>query len=297
MKPTTFIFSFLAAVVLTTACGEQQKTSQTTDKSTTVNTPKGSLFIIGGGKRPPELVKELIDLSKLEEEGNYGVILPMSSEEPDSSAWYARKQFTDLGIAEGKIADFNFTREHMPQSWIDSLQNASLVYISGGDQNRFMEIVKHSPVTTAIHQAYAKGGVIAGTSAGAAVMSKKMITGDEYKHPEYTGEFRTIEAENIEIAEGLGLAPELIVDQHFIWRMRMNRLLSVAIEHPEEVAVGIDESTALIVNADGYRTTGVSQIIVVENKSDSLQQKNGLLGSDHLKVQVVLPGESFTIGN
>ncbi|MBL7472938.1 cyanophycinase [Robertkochia sp. 1368] len=265
--------------------------------ATEASTTKGSLFIIGGGKRPPELVKELMDLSKLEEEDHYGVILPMSSSEPDSSAWYARKQFTDLGVAETKLAGFNFTKEHMPQAWIDSVENASLVYISGGDQNRFMGIVKGTPIATAIHKAYEQGAVIAGTSAGAAVMSKKMITGDEYKHPEYTGEFRTIEAENIEIAEGLGLAPELIVDQHFIWRMRMNRLLSVAIEHPEEVAVGIDESTALIVDRNGYRTTGKSQIIVVESRTDNLQTKNGLLGSDNLKVQVVLPGETFTIGN
>lgn len=290
--------SFLAAVSLLTACGEKTHTPDASDTSTTeVNTPKGSLFIIGGGKRPPELVKELMSLSNLEEKDQYGVILPMSSAEPDSSAWYARKQFTDLGIAETKLAGFNFTKEHMPKAWIDSIENASLVYISGGDQNRFMDIVKGTPVATAIHKAYAKGAVIAGTSAGAAVMSKKMITGDEYKHPEYTGEFRTIEAENIEIADGLGLAPELIVDQHFIWRMRMNRLLSVAIEHPEEVAVGIDESTALIVDRNGYRTTGKSQIIVVESRADSLQTKNGLLGSDNLKVQVVLPGETFTIGN
>lgn len=296
---TSFILSFLAVTTLLISCVEQPKASDSAETNTataTKTTPEGTLFIIGGGKRPPELVQELIGISKLETPESYGVILPMSSSEPDSSVWYAKKQFTDLGISPDKLSGFNFTKERMPEVWIDSLKKASLIYISGGDQNRFMEIVKNTSVAEAIHGAYRNGAVIAGTSAGAAVMSKKMITGDEYKHPEYTGEFRTIESENIEIAEGLGLAPEVIVDQHFIWRMRMNRLLSVAIEHPEEVAIGIDESTALIVQGNTYRTTGKSQVIVVENRADSLQQKNGLLGSDNLKVQVVLPGETFTIG-
>ncbi|HBH23507.1 MAG TPA: cyanophycinase, partial [Cytophagales bacterium] len=66
---------------------------------------------------------------------------------------------------------------------LDSIRNAKLIYISGGDQNRFMETVKGTEIEKAISEAYKSSVLIAGTSAGAAVMSKMMITGNELKHP------------------------------------------------------------------------------------------------------------------
>src|SRR5690606_18086656 len=99
---------------------------------------------------------------------------------------------------------------------VDSIKNANLVYISGGDQNRFMNIVAGTDIEKAIHESYKKGHVIAGTSAGAAVMSKLMITGTELKHPEYASTFRNIEADNIEIKTGLGMLTTVVIDQHFV---------------------------------------------------------------------------------
>ncbi|MCM5661437.1 cyanophycinase [Galbibacter mesophilus] len=260
------------------------------------NTAKGKLFIIGGGKRPPELIRKLLTVSDFTSE-DYLVILPMSSSEPDSAVYYASKQFLELGISEEKIKGYNFQKENNNPNWIDSLEQAKLIYISGGDQTKFMDVTLNTPIQKAIKSAYEKGGIIAGTSAGAAVMSKKMITGDEFKHPEYTGDFKTIEADNIEIVEGLGLLENAIIDQHFIQRMRMNRLLSVALEHPRETAIGIDESTAIIVEGDSATVAGKSQVIVVKNKATKIQKQNGLLGGDSLQTQVVLPGKKFSLRN
>lgn len=258
------------------------------------NQPKGKLFIIGGGKRPPELVKELIEVSDLKND-TYAVILPMASIEPDSAIFYASKQFIELGIKPEKVKGFNFQKNRMNVEHLDSLANAGLIYISGGDQNRFMDIVLNSPVSDAIKRAYQNGATIAGTSAGAAVMGKKMITGDEFKHPEYTGDFRTIEAENIELKEGLGLMENAIIDQHFIQRMRMNRLISTAIENPDDISIGIDESTAILVQNDSARVLGVSQVIVLRNNKKSKVSKNGLLGGKDLQLSVILPGERFAL--
>ncbi len=258
------------------------------------NQAKGKLFIIGGGKRPPELVKELIKVSDLEND-TYAVILPMASSEPDSAIFYASKQFTELGIEPGKIKGFNFQKNRQNVEHLDSLANAGLIYIPGGDQNRFMDIVLDSPVSDAIKRAYMKGATVAGTSAGAAVMSKKMITGDEFKHPEYTGDFRTIEADNIELKEGLGLIENAIIDQHFIQRMRMNRLISTVIENPEEISIGIDESTAILVQQDSARVLGASQVIVIRNNTKSKVSEKGLLGARDLQLSVVLPGEKFAL--
>ena len=256
--------------------------------------PEGKLFIIGGGKRPPELIKELIKVSNLEN-GAYAVILPMASIEPDSAIYYSAKQFTELGIKPEKIKGFNFQKNRQNVEHLDSLAKAALIYISGGDQNRFMDIVIDSPVSDAIKRAYQNGATIAGTSAGAAVMSKKMITGDEFKHPEYTGDFRTIEAENIELKEGLGLLKNAIIDQHFIKRMRMNRLISTAIENPEEFSIGIDESTAILVQNDTARVIGASQVIVLKSNQEGKVSENGLLGGRDLNLSVILPGEKFVL--
>ncbi len=264
------------------------------ETSEDANRPKGKLFIIGGGKRPPELVRELIDVSGLKND-TYAVILPMASIEPDSAIFYAKKQFVELGIDSEKIKGFNFEKNRQNVEQLDSLAKAGLIYISGGDQNRFMDVVLDSPVSDAIKRAYQNGATIAGTSAGAAVMSKKMITGNEFKHPEYTGDFRSIEAENIEIAEGLGLLNNAIVDQHFIQRMRMNRLISTVIENPEELSIGIDESTAIIVQNDSAKVIGAAQVIVLKNTNNDKKTRNGLLGARDLKLSVVLPGEKFAL--
>jgi len=282
-----FLFLFVS-------CTEQQNKAnqQETNEHKTVSSA-GGLFIIGGGKRPPALVKDLIKLSNVDRTG-YIVILPMSSSVPDTSAFYAKKQFTEQGITN--VTAFNFIEGESPkQAWLDSLEQAKLIYISGGDQNRFMKVVKETPIYKAIHQAHQNGATIAGTSAGAAVMSKKMITGDEYKHPEYTGEFRTIEANNIEIAEGMGFTDKIIVDQHFVWRMRMNRLISVVIENPEATAVGIDESTAIYYKNNQFTVYGKSQVIVIENQKKHKKAQNGLLGAKDMSLHVLLPGDTFSI--
>lgn len=255
------------------------------------NDASGKLFIIGGGKRPAEMINRLVDEASIRDSG-YIVVLPMSSSEPDTSAYYAKKQFIELGI--NRVVSFNFdTVIHKP--WVDSLRAAQLIYISGGDQSRFMKVVMDTPIQEAIHAAYRNGATIAGTSAGAAVMSKKMITGTEFKHPEYTGNFRTIEANNMELVEGLGLLENAIIDQHFIWRMRMNRLLTVAIENPEATCIGIDESTAILVKDNIAEVVGNYQVITIRNPNDSIRTQNGLLGAEELTVGIHLPGDTFKI--
>jgi len=260
-------------------------------KGTVQHENKGKLFIIGGGKRPPALIRDLIATSGLDK-GGYAVILPMSSGEPDTAAFYGKLQFEEEGIPGSRIVAMHFQREAARPAMIDSLANARLIYITGGDQQRFMKVVKNTPIYDAIHWAYRSGATIAGTSAGAAVMSQKMITGNEYKHPEYTGDFRTIEAENMELKEGLGLLPEAIIDQHFVYRMRMNRLMTVALENPGMLCIGIDESTAIVVEGDKARVAGISQVVTVLNEQEP-KVRNGLLGGEALELNIYLPEDQF----
>lgn len=297
MKTVKFSFILLTLIVLSCKLTKSSKATQNNLKKENKikNNAKGQLFIIGGGKKSKLLLQELIHVSGLKET-NYMVILPMASEAPDSAVYYAKKEFVAIGVNPKQIKSFNLKKEQQGRPQLDSLKKATLIYITGGDQNLFMDKVLHTAAYTVIHEAYKNGAKIAGTSAGAAVMSSKMITGIERKHPKYTGDFKTIEAENFEIKEGLGLLPSVIIDQHFIYRMRMNRLLTVALENPEHKAIGIDESTALIVQGNSVRVTGASQVILLENlNKESIKTKNGLIGGKNINVTILLPGDKFNL--
>ena len=255
--------------------------------------PKGKLIIIGGGSRPDAMVERIISESKLRE-GGYAIIFGMSSEDPDSAVYYASQQFLNKGLKN--IYGLNFVKdEKFLPSKIDSIKNARLIYISGGDQNRFMNVVLGTDIEKAIQQAYQNGTIVSGTSAGAAVMSKVMITGNELKHPEYSSTFRNIEAENIETKQGLGLIQGAIIDQHFIRRSRHNRLISAIIEFPDMMGIGIDEATAIVVSGKSIEVIGDSQVVVIENPKRSKIVREGKLGAIGLQLRVLLPGDTFKL--
>lgn len=254
---------------------------------------QGKLFIIGGGSRPEAMRREMIRLGGLDQ-GRYAVILPMSSAEPDSSIYFGIQQFRQLGIPASHLTGFHLSREHCPQDLLDSLANAGLIYLSGGVQTRFMDTIQGSPVQEALWQAYRNGAVIAGTSAGAAVMSQKMITGEQVLHPDDGGSFRYIETGNVELSTGLGFLKKAIVDQHFVYRMRHNRLITVVLENPGILGIGIDEATAIIVDRNQATVVGDSQVILYQAKRGAAVGRRGaLLGSKDLKFQVLLPGDTF----
>jgi cyanophycinase len=278
----SFFSSIVAITIFLVSCSSSDESE-----------PKGKLFIIGGGSRPADLVARMVDEAKLRD-GGYLVILPMATAESDSAIIWSGEQFLKQGI--NNVVGFNFKPNEVPNpQWIDSLKNASLIYISGGNQNKFMEIVLNTPIFDAIHDAYKNGAVIAGTSAGAAVMSKLMITGNELRGRDYRSTFPVIESENLELAQGLGLLPNAIIDQHFVWRSRHNRLITAVIEHPELPGIGIDESTAILVTGNRAEVVGESQVLVFRNKNQSKRVANNKLGANGLSLDIYLPGEMFDI--
>jgi len=277
------LFSFLLIISIAFAAGCTRND----------NTAEGKLFIIGGGEKTDSLMNEMVDLSGIRKSG-YMVILPMASLTPDSSIIWAREDFMGTGIRQ--MPAFNFTKGgELAQEKIDSLKNARLIFIAGGDQERFMDVILNTPVIEAIRYARKNGALIAGTSAGAAVMSRKMITGNQLKHPGLELRYPTIEAGNMQIKEGLGFIENAIIDQHFIKRQRLNRLIAVSIENPDEPCIGIDESTAIIVSGNNARVSGRGQVVVIRNRGRIRNVYKGLLGTRDLEVNVYLPGESFTI--
>lgn len=254
---------------------------------------KGKLFIIGGGDRGEELMKALVSTAALGAK-DYVVVLPMSSEQPDTSYYYFKE---DLQKAcANAIVNFNFTSGRInDKRWLDSLQNARLIFITGGDQQRFMKVVLHTPVYDAIHKAYANGATIAGTSAGAAVMSEKMITGNELTDTVYRATFKKIHDKNVEIQEGLGLLTGAIIDQHFIVRSRYNRLFSALAKYPYYSCIGIDEATAIIVQNNKVTVTGESQVVLLRKPVGLKITTTGLVKMKSVELSMFTAGDTFFI--
>lgn len=255
--------------------------------------PKGNLYIIGGGDRSDALMKEMLNTASLKA-SDYIIVLPMASEVPDVGFGTISEQLKKLD--NRTIRNFNFSKHDVnDQKWIDSLAGAKLIYILGGDQNRFMKSVLNTPVYTAIHKAYQNGATIAGTSAGAAVMSKYMITGKQLLDTVYKETFNKLWDKNIEFAEGMGLLQNTIIDQHFLKRNRYNRLISALAAHPDLVCVGIDESTAIIVHGNKATVAGESQVIRLANPKDLKKTDKGLLKFKQADFGVFTAGDVIDI--
>jgi cyanophycinase len=256
--------------------------------------PKGKLFIIGGGDRSDQLMTQALKVADLSKK-DFIVVLPMSSEEPDSSFIFFKTQMVKL--TNNPIVMLNFTKETAQNKVLtDSLQKAKLIFISGGDQTRFMNVVHNTPIVTAIHKAYENGSTIAGTSAGAAVMSEKMITGNQKLEKEYSGTFDNIRYDNLETTPGLGLLKTAVIDQHFLKRNRYNRLLSALVEFPTLTGIGIDEATAIIVRNNEIEVAGESEVIVMRNpKGIRKATKGNLISIENLQMSIYNAGQKFNI--
>ncbi|MEQ1677533.1 MAG: cyanophycinase [Chitinophagaceae bacterium] len=259
-------------------------------KSTTT---QGKLFIIGGGDRPPSLMQKMMDAASLKKE-DYVVVLPMSGENPDTSFYYFKADLQS--VCTNSIVNLNFTKANVNNtSRLDSLRKARLIFITGGDQDRFMSVVVNTPVYDAIHFAYHNGSTIAGTSAGAAVMSRHMITGNQLTDTVYRSTFPKVVDQNIEIKTGLGLLTNCIIDQHFIVRSRYNRLLSALAKFPALAGIGVDEATAIVVNGNTITVAGSGQVVVMRNPQQIQITSKGLIKLKGLEFSIYTEGDQFSI--
>ena len=223
----------------------------------------------------------------------------MASEYEDAGVELA-ETFTKLGAsAERRV----LTREQASRPGAaDELASVTGVWFGGGDQSRLTAALLDTPVEAAIAARYRAGAVVGGTSAGAAVMSTPMITGDE-KRPggdrppgkDSSDAWMTIARENVVTARGFGLLPGTIVDQHFVRRRRNNRLLSLVLENPSLVGVGIDESTALEVGPDGvWRVLGESVAVIYDARKAAVTPAGApALGATDVRLDVLPPGSTY----
>jgi cyanophycinase len=135
--------------------------------------------------------------------------------------------------------------------------DATAVFLGGGSQLKLSQFLVGTPVGDAIVEAYRRGVVIAGTSAGASIMSRFMISlGDEGLTPRQRSS---------QLTAGLGLLEDVIVDQHFDQRGRYGRLMSIVANSPNLLGVGIDENTAVEIRDEQVMTiVGTGGVFVLD---------------------------------
>ncbi len=209
---------------------------------------KGKLVIVGGGLMPSGLHRRMLELAG----GPKARVLVIgqasqSAESGDSSA----RSFASAGATT--VSTLKTTN---PAEALAAVQSADLIWFGGGKQSLLMTELQRLKLVAPIRERYQRGAVIGGTSAGAAVMSKVMITGK----PKRVGEVPPL-------SEGLGLWPETIVDQHFIVRNREPRLLAAVKANPKLLGVGIDESTFVIVSGDRVEVDGKSTVVLLDART------------------------------
>jgi cyanophycinase len=256
---------------------------------------KGYLFIIGGGSRPESMMKKFVELADKFNSGKI-IIFPMASSVPDEVGPEQAEQLKRFGARE--VEYHILTREQaLNVENTGILDDVGGVFFSGGAQSRLMNILIDTPIHRKLLEIYEKGAVIGGTSAGAAVMSEIMITGDEKRDVKEGHEFETIQADNIVTVRGLGFIKTAIIDQHFIRRRRHNRLISLVAENPKFLGVGIDESTAIILSPDEiFEVIGERNVIVYDaNQAQIRIYSSRLLSGFNMIMHILSSGDRFSL--
>lgn len=259
---------------------------------------RGRLFIVGGGPQPPALVQEFVDLAG----GRKAriIVFAMASASGLTSGEEKAASLRTLGAASINV--YVNAQQANTDSVVALLDGATGVWFGGGDQTLLTKALLGTRVERAIHTLYRNGAVIGGTSAGAAVMSAVMLTGDE-RHPggarppadsSSATAFMTIARDNIVTDSGFALISNAIVDQHFLRRKRHNRLISLVLERPVHLGVGIDESTAIIVEPDGtWRVAGASVAVVYDARRGAITPTGATLGASGMLMHVLPAGSRY----
>lgn len=224
------------------------------------NTPSnacGQLVIIGGAEDKEgdsKILREFVRRAG----GTQAriVVMTVATELPREVGENYIRVFERLGVEDVRIVDTVTREDASSSSALEAIEKATGVFFTGGDQARITSILKGTDLDAAIHKRYSEGIVVGGTSAGAAMMPDIMIVeGDSETHPR---------VDVVEMGPGMGFLPGIVIDQHFLQRGRLGRLLSALSQQPAVLGFGIDENTAVIVQGNEFEVFGEGAITVVD---------------------------------
>jgi cyanophycinase len=255
---------------------------------------RGHLVAIGGGPRPASVMALVACLAG----GPQGKVLvfPQASERAETGP-ELEAELKALGVGHVLVVSVDRAGADSDAA-LQLTEGATGLFFSGGDQTRLMAVLRGTRLARRLGELYRDGSLVAGTSAGAAVMSRVMITGDERRPFSSEEAWQTIEADNIVTGDGLAFIDDAIIDQHFVRRRRHNRLLSLVLERPALVGLAVDEATAVWVRPDRtFEVVGDGPVIVIDAGGARVardREGHGLRGSD-LRVHVLRAGARYDL--
>lgn len=238
---------------------------------------RGQLIIIGGAEDKEGDCKILREFVRRAGGINARiVVMTVATELPREVGENYIKVFERLGAEDVRIVDTVNREDASSSTYLEAIEKATGVFFTGGDQARITSILKDTQLDAAIHRRYSEGIVVGGTSAGAAMMPDVMIVeGDSETNPRVNV---------VQMGPGMGFLPGVVIDQHFLQRGRLGRLISALAQQPAVLGFGIDENTAIVVNDDKFEVIGEGAVTVVDES-----------GITHSNIGEILKDEALAV--
>jgi cyanophycinase len=217
----------------------------------------GSLLVIGGheDKEEDRVILRML-VKKVGKSGKI-VVATVASNEPNVMFDEYERCLRALGMRHVHHLNVESRGEAQLESRIRILKDADAVFFTGGDQLKITSQIGDTPIFTRVREIFDAGGLIAGTSAGASVMTETMMVSGESDTSYRIGSL-------LQLAPGLGLLPGVIVDQHFAERGRMGRLLGAIAQNPRMLGIGLDEDSAILVQRGRFQVIGSNAVHVID---------------------------------
>ena len=254
-------------------------------------TERGALIVIGGHE-DKEGEREILRAVAERLNGGQLVLATVASHQPEGYFETYQKAFAGLGVTDLIELYVHERGETLDPGAMSHLEQAAGVFFTGGDQLRISSQIGDTPIERRVREIYARGGVVAGTSAGASVMSETMLVRGSSQESHRIGD--------LHMAPGLGLMRDVIIDQHFAERGRIGRLLGAVAQNPRVLGVGIDEDTAIVVDGDQFTVLGVGAVYIVDgtgvtHSNIAEAQPERTLSMHDVRVHVLSRGDRFNL--
>ncbi|WP_375420036.1 cyanophycinase [uncultured Sphingomonas sp.] len=248
----------------------------------------GPLIIIGGHEDKEGDRAILAEVARRVAGGRL-VIATVASRKPEGYFDAYREAMAPLGVTDLVELYLDSRDDAFDPAQGVLIEGATGVFFSGGDQQRIADMIRGTPVEQQLRRLRARGGVIAGTSAGASMMGTTMMVGGASEQSHRIGDLR--------MTEGLGLIQGVIIDQHFAERGRIGRLLGAVAAHPEAIGIGIDEDTAIVVEDGGFSVIGDGAVTIVDASGASLPDRgaSGTLSIRDVRLHLLSEGNVFDL--
>jgi cyanophycinase len=254
---------------------------------------RGTLIIIGGHEdRDPSSDRTILREVARRVRGGKLVLATVASHRPEGYYADYEKAFADLELSELVELYVENRTEAGDREKLAVIDDAAAIFFSGGDQLRITSQIGDTGIEAKVRGLFERGGIIAGTSAGAAAMSETMLVKGT------SGETHRIG--DLHMAPGLGLIRDVIIDQHFAERGRFGRLLGAVAHNPRVLGIGIDEDTAAVVEGDEFYVIGSGAVYVVDGEHVSHSnlaeaRPERVLSMHDVKVHVLGTGDQFDL--